>query len=187
LPFGTRTCCFSFHLQFVSLSSPPRTTLSNACTWTPVLYSAISSHSFILHFPDVCTHSKTLPDSSFPVSLLLSTFPLPTFPNVIFHSSLSVDYSPTPALAISSHKSDLSPIATSTTVTHTTFSKMPAALSDTQNRYLALAWLCVDVDPKVSTYICVAQINEKCATSRECRIPQRSQQSPTSYLMVNSS
>ncbi|KAI4845419.1 hypothetical protein E4T44_05623 [Aureobasidium sp. EXF-8845] len=27
---------------------------------------------------------------------------------------------------------------------------MPAALSDTQNRYLALAWLCVDVDPKIN-------------------------------------
>jgi hypothetical protein len=174
-------------LQFVSLSSPPRTTLSNAWTWTPVVYSAISSHSSILHFPDICTHSKNLPDSSFPVSHLLSTFLLPIFPNIIFHSSLSVDYSPTPALAISLHKSDLSPIATSTTATHTTFSNMPAALSDTQNRYLALAWLCVDADPKVSTYICVTQINENRATSRECRISQRSHQSPTPYLMVNSS
>ncbi|KAI4759014.1 hypothetical protein E4T52_08778 [Aureobasidium sp. EXF-3400] len=26
---------------------------------------------------------------------------------------------------------------------------MPAALSDTQNRYLAMAWLCVDADPKI--------------------------------------
>ncbi|KAI4718059.1 hypothetical protein E4T48_05703 [Aureobasidium sp. EXF-10727] len=27
---------------------------------------------------------------------------------------------------------------------------MPAALSDTQNRYLALAWLCVDAEPKIN-------------------------------------
>ncbi|CAD0082470.1 unnamed protein product [Aureobasidium vineae] len=27
---------------------------------------------------------------------------------------------------------------------------MPAALSDTQNRYLALAWLCVDAEPKLT-------------------------------------
>jgi hypothetical protein len=30
-------------------------------------------------------------------------------------------------------------------------------LSDTQNRYLALAWLCVDVEPKVSVLISVTE------------------------------
>jgi len=34
---------------------------------------------------------------------------------------------------------------------------MPAALSDTQNRYLAMAWLCIDAEPKVSTSIAVAK------------------------------
>ncbi|CAD0085939.1 unnamed protein product [Aureobasidium mustum] len=40
------------------------------------------------------------------------------------------------------------------------------ALSDTQNRYLALAWLCVDVEPKVSTPI---RTTEDCP--EVCRIP----------------
>lgn len=30
-------------------------------------------------------------------------------------------------------------------------------LSDTQNRYLALAWLCVDAEPKVSTLTSITQ------------------------------
>jgi hypothetical protein len=34
---------------------------------------------------------------------------------------------------------------------------MPAALTDTQNRYLAMAWLCIiDAEPKVNTHISFA-------------------------------
>jgi hypothetical protein len=34
---------------------------------------------------------------------------------------------------------------------------MPPALSDTQNRYLAMAWLCIDAEPKVNIHISFAQ------------------------------
>lgn len=50
---------------------------------------------------------------------------------------------------------------------------MPAALSDTQNRYLALAWLCVDADPKVSTSLPIARSVQQCAKYLECKAVQR--------------
>jgi hypothetical protein len=133
----------------------------------------ISFLPHLLRLPDIRICSKNLPDSSYPVSHLLSTFPTLTFSNFILHSNLFVDHPSTLALAISPHIPDLSPIATPPTATQTTFSKM-SGLSDSQNRYLAMAWLCFDVEPKVSTCICFAPIESRMRNSRECRTSQRS-------------
>jgi hypothetical protein len=117
------------------------------------------SQSLLLHLPDLYIHSKNLSDSSIPVSLLLSTFPPLISHHKILHSSpLSHDdHLPTSALAIPQHASDLLSIASSSTATQPISFKMPAALSDTQNRYLAMAWLCIDAEPKVNTHISFSQ------------------------------
>ena len=98
-----------------------------------------------------------------------------------------VDCPPTPPNAISLHSSDPLPTAIRSTATHVTLSKMPATLSDTQNRYLAMAWLCVDAEPKVSIFTSVAQIVQRCAECLYCKAVHRSQRSFMSYLMADPS
>jgi hypothetical protein len=114
-------------------------------------FLAVSS-PLLLHLPDLCIHSKDLSDSSIPVSLPLRTFPPLTPLQFLFNTTIVHLFLP---LSIPPHASDLRPTVASST-TQTTSFKMPPALSDTQNRYLAMAWLCIDAEPKVNNHISFA-------------------------------
>jgi hypothetical protein len=154
--FAIRGSDVLFILSLPSRVSP-RTTSNNTLEHQILYLCSLFSPSLLLHLPDLCNHSENLSDSSIPVSLLLSTFPPLVSPHTILHSSPFDDHPPTSALAIPQHASDLLSIASSSIATQIISFKMPAALTDTQNRYLAMAWLCIDAEPKVNTHISFSQ------------------------------
>jgi hypothetical protein len=150
---------------------------------------------FVLHLlsPSLALSRSSLPQQEFAGHIHPCKSSLECYlhlSNILLHSrSLiqRVDCPPTPSNAISPHKSDRLPTAITSIAIQITLSKMPAALSDTQNRYLAMAWLCIDAEPKVSTFTSVAQIIQRCAEYLYCKAVHRSQRFFMSYLMADPS